>query len=276
MTLTIVVATYKGEDLLPDCLESIYTQEGLPHGWELVLVGDAAQINGARIIPEPDPPQGNIAAMDVGIRAAYADWVLFVANDVRLHPDCVRRLWDHRSYYDVIQPVLFQPNGQIDNMGLHWRWPGYGARVRTTPWCQKPPYVTDAFSATCFLLYKPTYLALGGFCRELGVSHEDIDYSLKVRANGGSCRYCPHAEATHLMGQTIGRVLGGNLSPRYHTARMRVLRRHYFGVDYAIRAGLVSLLDGAAARMRRAARNGSGSGRGPRSRPPTIPPLAIA
>ena len=244
MDLTIAVATYEGEQLLCACLQSILLQEP-QMDWELLGIDDCSTIPVARpLLPNARviyhlENRGNIAAMDTGIREAAGEWVLFVANDVRLHNDCLRCLWAHRSYHDIVQPVLYQPDGRIDNVGLWWRWPGYGDRARGID----APYTTDAFTATCFLIHRELYLQLGGFDLALRLSHEDVDLSLTLRQQGGACRYCPDAIATHLMGQTIGRVMQEPLSPYYHRARMRVLRKHYRGVDYAIRASLVSVLD---------------------------------
>ena len=251
MDLTVTVATYEGERLLSDCLQSIAMQEP-QMDWELLLIDDHSTVPverpllpNARVIRH-EANQGNIAAMDTGIREAQGTWVLFVANDVRLHPNCLHCLWAHRSYHDIVQPVLYQPDGQIDNVGLWWRWPGYGDRARTVA----PPYRTDAFTATCFLIHRELYLQLGGFDHALRLSHEDVDLSLALRAQGGGCRYCPDAMATHLMGQTIGRVMQEPLSPYYHRARMRVLKKHYRGVNGLIRRGLVSVLDSTAAALR--------------------------
>ncbi len=251
--LSICVLTYEGEQLLPECLSAILrAAEDLPCRWELVVVDNGSSqpvrcLPPARVVRHPTNV-GNIAGMNLCFTAATGCWVLFVANDVRLDPGALGELWRYRSYCNVLQPVLWQPDKEIDNVGISWLWPGYGFRVRQV----RPSTVVDAFAATCFLIHKPLWRSVGPFDSQLGLSHEDIDWSLRLkRLVGGDCRFVPSAHATHLMGQTIGRVTRGALSPQYHRARLRIIEKHYRGLDGWLRRSLIRLLDGLVARGRR-------------------------
>lgn len=248
-TLSIAVLTYQGEALLPDCLQSILKQE-MPTDWELLVVDNGSTTHTPRLllphsrVVRLERNIGNIGGMNACFAHAEGDWVLFVANDVRLHPNCVARLWEKRC--NLLQPVLYQPDGQVDNAGLNWNWPGYGARRRRV--CGMPAFVkVPSFAATCFLLQRSVWKELGGFDAGLGLSHEDIDFALRLEASGYGNFVNMEACATHLMGQTIGRVTVGPLSPRYHTARLRVIRKHYRGLNRASRVAAVQVLDGLSA-----------------------------
>lgn len=246
LPLTIAVLTYQGERLLPACLTSIVAQR-IPVPYELLVVDGPSTPPATvptyikhRMVRLPTAA-GNINGMNECFRQAAGDWVLFVANDVRLLPRCVERLWAHRG--SLCQPVLLTPQETIDNYGLRWRWPGYGSRIQTIRPYGEVLRPIPAFAATCFLLQRSVWQEVGSFDETLGVSHEDIDFSLTLRKSGYRCFVNTQAQAVHLMGQTIGRVTPGPLSPRYHVARLRVLRKHYRGVNYWARRGAVVVLD---------------------------------
>lgn len=251
--LTIAVLTYKDNGLLTDCLQSLWAQDISDpslKAWELLIVDDAS----------PEPPQillphrlvrhasnsgSNILPSNTAFREAQGEWVLLMANDVRLHPGAIEALWAHRFTHDITQPVLYQPDGKVDNVGLRWVWPGYGVRVRNTRSRR-----VDAFANTCVLMKQTTWLAVGGFDVGLGISHEDIDFSLRARRLGYRIGYCPHASATHLMGQTIGRVVQKPLTPYYQAARHRTILTNYQGLDRWARLTATGWLDGLSARAR--------------------------
>lgn len=248
--LTIAVLTYEGEALLPDCLKSIHDNlVDFPFAYEVLIVD-----NGSTVLTAPALwPQhrlrhlptnvGNIGGMNKCFEYAQGNWVLFVANDVRLHPKALLSLWALRA--NLVQPVLYQPDGAVDNAGLDWIWPGYGRRRRVPPMTVAPYLrLVPSFAATCFLLQRSVWQELGGFDEQLGISHEDIDFAMRLKRNGYNCFVNAHASATHLMGQTIGRVTKAPLKPYYHEARLKVLRKHYRGVDYWSRRLAVGLIDG--------------------------------
>lgn len=257
--LSVVVLHYDNKPLTDVCLAHLMANKPLAEA-QIVVVD-----NGSRIPYTTDyDPQvqvrriednvGNIEGMNRCFQVAEAPWVLFVANDVRLDGDCIRVLWEEAQRLPelgVLQPLLVQPDGWVDNRGLNWRWPGYGERIRWLPINheRRPPREVDAFAATCFLMRKEVFLGFGGFEPQLGISHEDVDLSLRLRQMGLRCYGSLQARAMHLMGQTISKRVK-NLSGYYHAARIRVIQRNYTGWRKTMRLAAVGLLDGLAERAR--------------------------
>lgn len=241
--MTIAVLTFNGETLLDACLQSILRQ-WMPVPSEVLVIDNGSQQ------PVSLPPDGrlrlvrfetnrmNIGGTNACYAHAKAPWVLFVANDVRLHQGCIEQLWAHRSPKQVVQPVLIDGQGEIDNAGLRWHWPGYGSRIRTLDGT-----VPDAVANTCHLMPTSLWERVGGFDEGLGISHEDIDFCLRARRLGYRSGVVGSAVATHLMGQTIGRTISGHLSPYYHRARLKVIERHYRGWDRWSRLAAIQGLD---------------------------------
>ena len=251
MKLTVAILSYNGEALLPACLASL-RQQIFPHGSEVLVLDNGSTTpvtlgegqEGIRLVRLPTNV-GNIGGMNACFEHARGDWVLFLANDVRLHPNCVSALWDRALYKGrgMYQPVLWASSGVLDHYGLRWQWPGYGVRERRLPLPDGPAVAVEIVPTTCFLLPKRTYHAMGGFGEALKISHEDVDFGLLLKRYSIPREAVLGANATHLMGQTIGRTLGRPLSPYYRRARRMVINRHYHGWDWVSRSLVVGLVD---------------------------------
>lgn len=256
--LTLAILSYNHEDLMQGCLSTI--REALTgHEWsgdlQEVLILDngssppfTTRCEVAEVAPwirtiHLPQNQGNIGGENACFEEARGDWVLFTANDVRFHPGCIRQLWSARSYPRLgqVQPRLFQPNRELDHIGLWWCWPGYGIRIRPRSAQVSSPCI-PIVPSTCYLMKKSVWREMGGFDESLGISHADVDMGLKLAKAGYLNWVCPSASATHLMGQTIAKS-GQNLSPSYRSARRQIVHRHYRGLDQWSRLQAIQGLD---------------------------------
>lgn len=267
MSLSVAILNYNNAALTKDALDSVLAQRMQPD--EIVVFDNGSETYQSLLLVDiveerregtatpivmhrVDHNQGNIAGMNMAIEACSNEFVVFMANDVRLHSDCLDQL--HMALLTnpdlgIVQPILYQPNGDIDNVGLSWRWPGYGLRIRQLLGRLGGIMGVDAVAATCFGVRKSFFQHLGGFDDRLGISHEDIDFGIRVRKAGAWCGAYLQPSATHLMGQTIPQTVS-KLRPYYRDARQRVIRTHYQGWDQSARLAAVRLLDGVAARVR--------------------------
>ena len=262
--LSICVLTFnQHQKLLKDCLESIYAQD-IPCEHEILVVD-----NGADVPVEVSPLSiqyrliriekngGNIFGQNACFENARGEWVLFVADDVRLKKDCIKKLWDSKDEklnVGQIQPRLWLSNGYIiDNNGGVFLWPGYGFSYT---WYdsfsgepkgleQIPPFPFSRkgfVTSTCYLMKKEIFEEIGEFDETLGSSHEDVDMGLRLR-NGGYKLYTNRsANATHLGNQTLKHTLS-NHSERFHKSRVMVVKKHYKGIDKWTRLITIQLID---------------------------------
>ena len=246
--LTIAVAHYQYQDLTRDCIASINTQE-IPCTYEKLLVDNGSDI------PIDAPPSwrlfrsgsniGNIGSQNLCFEQAQGEWVLFVANDVRLYDlECIRELWRFKEWWQKglsigqIQPMVQTATCQVDQLGMEWRWPGYGiSRKRNTsiPAIQIVP-------STCFLMKKDTWSRMEGFDEQLQSSHEDVDMGLRLLKKGYTNLLCSEAEVVHLGNATLQHTLS-NHRQVFHQARLKVIRKHYRWADYWTRYLAIQLLD---------------------------------
>ena len=267
VNLTIAILTYNDDTvLLPPAVQSVLEQD-LPPKTEILILDNGSATPLCPHVWHPTQPvqtirptqedidrrgTGNIVGMNRCFEQAQGEWVLFLANDVRLHRYCLDRLLDAIRHPDgdvaMVQPLLVDASGRLDHVGMNWVWPGYGLRRRKA---SLDPVLTrvPVIPATCFLMRRDFWQALGGFDESLGLSHEDVDFCLRLdRLVLQRCMYVRHdATATHLGGATIAAVeYWGRqqaLSRKYHEARVKVLRKHYRGLDYWTRRLAVEVLD---------------------------------
>ena len=249
--LSIVVLHFNRWDLTKDCLASIDAQD-IPCTYEKVLVD-----NGSTEPPYPIPPipptgwrvqryadnRGHIVGQNRCFESAQGQWVLFVANDVRLYRQCIKGLWSLRgeglfpSAVGQFQPVLYRPDGAIDQCGMDWKWPGYGISRTTFRGNQVP--ITPS---SCYLMKRSVWKEIGGFDKQLLTSHEDVDFGIRLqRANYWNlCQYS--SKATHLMNATL-RHAPTHTRAAFHRDRVYVIRKHYRGLDRWLRLLVVNFLD---------------------------------
>ena len=242
MDLTIAVLHYNRWDLTKDCLASIDTQE-IPCTYEKVLVDNGSD----HALPEPlpgwrivrsEPNRGNIGGQNLCFEHAKGTWVLFVANDVRLQPRCIRGIWNSTiqvfPFAAQIQPALFTPTGEIDQTGMSWRWPGYGISRKAN----QSGFV-QIIPSSCYFMRRDTWKNVGGFDETLLSSHEDVDMGLRLV---GEKVVRTNSHAIHLGNATLKYTLS-NHRQVFHDARLRVIRKHYRGLNYWSRYLAIQLLD---------------------------------
>lgn len=241
MNITATVLTYNHEYLLKDCLESVNGQTGLS---EKIVVDNGSDIPlGEHLCPgwkvrRTPSNWGNIGGQNLCFHFVSDEWVLFIANDVRLMPDCVEQLIKLATLLRLagvrvgqIQPVLYRQDGRIDQAGMDWRWPGYGI---SRWWSFLKPLYTERVEivpSTCYLMKRDVWYEVGMFDESLGTSHEDVDMGIRLKKAGYHNYVCADAQATHLVNQTLKHTIQ-NPSHQFQVSRMMVLRKHYRWLNY--------------------------------------------
>lgn len=99
---TLVICTYDRADLLAIALESLTTQTADPASFEIIVVDNGSRdhteatttaamerLPNLRYLRESTP--GLSAARDAGFRQARSDWVVYLDDDIKAHPDLVER-----------------------------------------------------------------------------------------------------------------------------------------------------------------------------------------
>lgn len=223
--VSIIIPTRNQRTLLQRCLESLFAYTAWTN-YEILIVDNGSDETDAiqyldglralsgelegriRILGYPEP--FNYSAMNnMAAREARGDYLLMLNNDTAaLHPEWLDAMMEHaqRPEVGVVGAKLLYPDGTVQHAGVilgikgpaehpfigrKATEPGYFARLQVD---QDLSAVTGA----CLLVRRSIFEAVGGLDQaELAVSYSDIDLCLKVRAQGYSVVWTPHAILMH-------------------------------------------------------------------------------
>lgn len=158
------------------------------------------------------------------------DLLFFMQNDVVLDKDCLKTMVQNSPHYDrfIAQPVIYQPDGEIDNAGMDYFWPGFGKRRNEKWWNGEKFQRCGLVSTICFLtnnkfieydtLFSPAY-------------YEDLDFYLRTRKTFRHV-LMTGAKAVHRGNHTFSQTLKKReISKICHQHRIKLVKKHYRGID---------------------------------------------
>lgn len=236
--VTVIVVTWQGRALLPDCLDSLAKQT-LPHR---LLVVDNASTDGTgellaerydyaevRTLPRNTGFAGGVQA---GIDTVSTPYVAVLNNDARAEPTWLERLIgalenDERLAAVTSRLVLAGPHGEptdvINNAGVALTDSGYGYDIGLGE-PDGPAYHVGrevfGFSGGAAALRTEAVKQVGGFATPFFLYYEDTDLSWRLRLSGWRIGYEPGAVVAHRHSATADQ---GSASFAFHNERNRLL-----------------------------------------------------
>ncbi len=225
--VSVIIPHYNGEQILVDCLRSLYRSTAV--ALEVLLVDNASTDNSVAIVKEQFPGvriislqenHGFAGGCNVGIRAASADYVLILNNDTIHAEQWLEKLLDRiKSAPDiaVVQPKLlsYQKQGFFDYSGAAGgEMDVFGfpfARGRIFEFIERdqhqydehPPAIFWA-SGTAFLARKKRLMQAGLFDEHFFAHMEEIDLQWRLHLLGYQIQVVPEAVVWHRSGYTLG------------------------------------------------------------------------
>lgn len=233
--VAIIIPTRDRLDLLRPCLETLRTQT-VPDTYTIHIIDNGSQEPATHeflvdcrrhgIHVHRDDRPFNYAQMhNTVVPKIEAEFICLLNNDVEIvDPDWLvemKRCFS-RSNVGIVGAKLIWPNGMLQHGGVvlgsgfaashaYDRYladeAGYGDGVLTAREC-------SAVTAACLLTRKTTFLGVNGFDEEaFPVAFNDVDFCLKVRAQGQKIVWTPAARLLH-------RESASRLTDREHPAKV--------------------------------------------------------
>ena len=218
--VSIVILTALGPTHLGECLESIRQQSYPADRVEVIVVDNGSAVDPTpevrRLLPltrviRNDTNIGFAAGNNQGAAAATGDYVIFLNDDTRVHPDWLRELVDtarRRGATAVASFILDWSGTTVDFVdgALNFQGKGfqldYGAPVdRLTP--EEKPLL---FACGCAMLVDRAVLAdVGGWDEGAFAYYEDVELGWRLHVLGYEVWLSPRAVVYHKHHGTSGR-----------------------------------------------------------------------
>ncbi len=217
--LSIIIVNYNTEELLKNCIESIYS-ETTKISFEIIVVDNNSKDNSCEMVgsnfPEviliknPDNA-GFASANNRGMEKALGDVILLLNSDTVIYKNGIDRAYEYlvKSYdIDVLGPMIYN----IDEADNHLIESSYGSFVslfsivRNKLFFIKEDYskskyvnwVTGAF----FMLKKSVIDNIGMMDEGIFLYYEDVEWCYRVKKAGLKVFYYAEPSVIHLKGMS--------------------------------------------------------------------------
>jgi len=242
-SVDIVIVNWNAGALLANCIESLRDVDEQRYVLGRIVVVDNASSDrslepletGASDKLQLVRSATNLGfgrACNLGARASSADWLLFLNPDTRLSPDsidvafacidmsgpdadvgaCGIQLVDDaghvaRTCARFPTPMMFL----FAAIGLDRIWPNVFRSHVMNEWDHATTREVDHVIGAFYLVKRAAFAAVGGFDERFFAYLEDLDLSLRLRAQGHRSLFCAASRAYHKGGGTSRAILGRRL-----------------------------------------------------------------
>lgn len=215
---TIIIPNYNGITYLPVCLDALRRQT--VQTFDTIVV-DNASVDGSQALLSRDYPevklltlpenQGFCGAVNAGIRASGAPYVILLNNDTEAAPEFVEGLLnaiekDSRRFSCSAKMLQFYHRDQIDDAGNYYSALGWAyARGKGRPqekYCREKRIFSSCGGAA---VYRREILEEIGYLDEVHFAYlEDLDLGYRARIQGYENVFTPEAVVYHIGSGTTG------------------------------------------------------------------------
>ncbi len=209
MKTSIVIPNWNGRELLPDCLNSLKKQHA-----EIILVDNGSTDDSVNYVSVNFPEVkivklcanfGFAKAINEGVKASKAEYVIFLNNDTEVDKDFVKNLVScadaHPEVISVNSKLLnFYDRKIIDGVGIQINEVG---QARSIGWQEedKGQYNSEfyIFGATggASLFRREDFIKVGGFDESYFMYSEEVDFAFRAQFAGFKSIFCPDALVYH-------------------------------------------------------------------------------
>lgn len=226
--LSVVIVTWKGDDLLRDCLDSLARAVGTAP--EIVVVDNAAEDStrqlvaaypNAEYVASPGNP-GFAGGNNIGLANTTREYVLLLNNDTVIRADSFSPLiefLDAHPKVGIVQGTMNVPGFGLDDCG-----------IEMTPFGIQRHLHRGEPTETAVLAPRKVFAAKGammmfrrGVLRDTGFLfydhfksyYEETDFCHRARNAGWETWFVPTPPIDHLGGRTSSRFSGDEIWARY-------------------------------------------------------------
>lgn len=215
-SVAVIIPTLGESALLSDCLESLVAQDMQPS--EIIVVANGCgksvyditrRVSDQICILRLARNEGFSRAVNKGIRASSAEFVLVLNDDALLDAGCISALLSvtNNESYGSFAPSIFTLDGSsVQSTGLMFSNSGYGNRSNRNKFCAETK-LRDVFSVcgAAALYLRAALEDVGFFNEDFFFLFEDLEMGFRLQLRGYKCLLVPSARVFHAGGATAKR-----------------------------------------------------------------------
>lgn len=249
--ISIGILNYNGGGVLKDCISNVVRQDfTCPYQVFVVDNGSTKDIseticrfNGVTVVPA-DNQHGFITGVNKVFEMATFETVVFLSYDVMLESagDSLQTVWEMYSRGGekaIVQPIVLEMDGSIQNAGQWWAWPGYGITLK------KPQGEVPMITTTAFMMNKSAFAEIGPFDPLFAPAYyENVDYALRAKRLGYKFYCHDWWRVRHYTSLAFSKRYDKRQIRRYYQInRKKVVAKHYAGLDRKLRLAALTAGD---------------------------------
>lgn len=251
MKLSIVVVSFNTREFLERCLSSIVQHTKIPY--EIVVVDNHSSDGSVAHLKAKFPDvkvivnETNVGfsrANNIGARSSKGEYLMFLNSDTEVREGAIDRLvgfLEGRSEVAIVGPRIVYPDGRfqlsagnLPGIRQELRDRGLYRRIQSGDEALRAQVATEFqqvrdvgwVTASCLLIRRSVYEAIGGFDESLFMYFEDKDLCKRVIEHGVKVVYYPEAEVVHSLGGSSTRDVA-NLKRIYRNSQRTYYRKHH-------------------------------------------------
>ena len=267
--ISIIIVSYNTKDLLRSCVESVI-KNITSLKYEIIIVDNDSQDGSKTYIKEVCKKNKNVkcffmdknigfgGANNFGMNRSSGSYILLLNSDIQIENNVIEKVIEwmrNNPGYGVASANLYNPDGSIQGTGGYFptilsvfSW----MTIQDLPFVDdliKPfhpmkgnsPFSNSAFynkdrdldwvTGAFFMMRREVFENVGGFDTDFFMYTEDVEYCVRIKAQGWFVRYLPYKGVTHLGGASGN--MGDSILKEFEGVKL-LYKKHYPGWQYPI------------------------------------------
>ncbi|HLS05798.1 MAG TPA: glycosyltransferase family 2 protein [Wenzhouxiangella sp.] len=218
--VSVVIPNWNGAAHLPECMDSLAQQTFAD--FETTVVDNGSKDESLALLAERypwasvialDDNRGFSAAVNRGIEASRAEYVVLMNNDTRACPDWLERLVEAmdrhpQASFAACRMLLYDPPHDIDSAGDSFSLFSGGKNIGAGEPADSHDRLAWVFGACAgaAIYRRSLFDDIGLFDEDFFLIYEDVDIDLRAQVAGHRCLYVPDAVIYHKRGASTNLV----------------------------------------------------------------------
>jgi hypothetical protein len=222
-SVCVIIVSWNTRELLRQCLNAIAAADE-ERGYDIIVVDNASEDGSAHMVRSDFPSVtllenaknvGFGTANNIGAAQTSCEYILLLNSDTIASRHSIidlKQCFSEQPNVGAIGARLVLPNGKSQEFAYGMD-PSISYLLRRAfvrklfkralhDWETRNCLHVDWVAATCILLRRSVFAAIGGFDTDYFMYFEDNDLCRRIRKTGGAVMYDPRVSITHLGGQS--------------------------------------------------------------------------